>query len=225
VIYTLCLNAFFSMMFPVIIGSVSLWLFLLSVATTSLLLFFLVQKIRKHIHDKNFILRQVLAPTLGVEILFVLFYFLGWIPPVPLSAKYMGVYHKIEKADGHYLLSHQRPWWKIWQHGDQIFYARPGDNIYFFSNIYSPARFSDEVKIRWMYSDPKLGWTSWDLIPMKISGGREEGFRGFTYKSKYAPGDWRVQIETTDGREIGRMYFEVVNDDSQDERVYQVDQK
>ena len=40
-----------------------------------------------------------------------------------------------------------------------------------------------------------------------LVGGRVEGFRGFGTKSNYQPGDWKVQIETTDEREIGRVYF------------------
>jgi hypothetical protein len=46
-----------------------------------------------------------------------------------------------------------------------------------------------------------------DSIPIKIVGGREEGFRGFGVKSNYQPGEWKVQVETTDEREIGRVYF------------------
>jgi hypothetical protein len=28
-------------------------------------------------------------------------------------------------------------------------------------------------------------------------------------KSNYQPGDWKLQVETTDEREIGRVYFNV----------------
>ena len=44
---------------------------------------------------------------------------------------------------------------------------------------------------------------------MNITGGRKEGYRGFAMKQNYQPGEWRISIETTDGREIGRIYFEV----------------
>jgi hypothetical protein len=29
-------------------------------------------------------------------------------------------------------------------------------------------------------------------------------------KSNYRAGQWKVQVETTDGREIGRVYFDLV---------------
>ena len=41
---------------------------------------------------------------------------------------------------------------------------------------------------------------------------REHGYRGYTVKSNYQPGDYRVQIETTDGREIGRIGLTVEDD-------------
>jgi hypothetical protein len=46
-----------------------------------------------------------------------------------------------------------------------------------------------------------------DSIPIRILGGRQEGFRGYGMKSNYQPGKWKVHVETTDGREIGRIYF------------------
>ena len=48
---------------------------------------------------------------------------------------------------------------------------------------------------------------------MNISGGREQGFRGFAYKQVLKPGLWQVRIETNDSREIGRLSFEVIADD------------
>ena len=65
--------------------------------------------------------------------------------------------------------------------------------------------------MRWHREEPGAGWTLQDTIPIKILGGRELGFRGYGVKSRYEPGNWKVHVETTDGREIGRVYFELVN--------------
>ncbi len=223
--FILCLNAFFSMLYPTILGFIGLIPFALAVLSTIGCAYFLFKKILPREIEKVFIQKQLFMPMVVVQSAFILFYFAGWIPPVPLSAKYMGIYHNVEKKDGKYLLYHQKPVWKFWQNGDQTFEAQFGDNIYFFTNIYSPARFSDQVNIRWMHDDPIQGWTTWDLIPMTISGGREDGFRGFTYKSKYQPGDWRVQIETTDGREIGRIYFSVNTEEQSEQREFNIEER
>ena len=47
--------------------------------------------------------------------------------------------------------------------------------------------------------------------PSISSAGAQQGFRGYGFKSNYQPGDWKVEVETTDGREIGRIYFVVEN--------------
>ena len=67
--------------------------------------------------------------------------------------------------------------------------------------------------MHWFFADSKVGWQSRDRIGITVTGGREEGFRGFTKKSNYEPGKWRVQIETRDGREVGRLNFTVEADD------------
>ena len=72
-----------------------------------------------------------------------------------------------------------------------------------------PAKFKDTVFSRWYWFDNRSGWTLQDSIPTTISGGREDGFRGLARKEHYQPGSWKIQIETSDGREIGRVYFEL----------------
>src|SRR5690606_9124397 len=99
--------------------------------------------------------------------------------------------------------------WKFWRSGDQEFLARPGDRIYFFVSVFSPARFEDSVFLRWQQEHPRLGWQGTDRIEMKVRGGRQGGYRGFTTKQNYSEGDWRVIVETSDAREIGRLYFSV----------------
>ena len=108
-----------------------------------------------------------------------------------------------------FFLSTEKVWWKFWQSGDQDFKAEPGDKIYFYAQIYSPARFSDNVYVQFAWEDPRHSWLKADHIPLKIVGGRKEGYRGYAVKSNYQPGNWRIQVVTEAGLEISRLYFTV----------------
>ena len=50
-----------------------------------------------------------------------------------------------------------------------------------------------------------------DRIPIKISGGREGGYRAYSFKQRLDPGDWRVDVESQDGRIVGRVSVTVEN--------------
>jgi len=63
------------------------------------------------------------------------------------------------------------------------------------------------VQMRWYWEPGGRGWILQDTIPIDIVGGRAEGFRGYGFKSNYQPGRWKVEVATTDSREIGRVYF------------------
>lgn len=209
-LFSLCLVSYFGYVIPIIYGSVGVIPFVLAVLASSAVLglfyYFLKRSLSRSPQPLAF------RWAFGVQVAFLILYFFQLIPPVPLSAQYMGIYHKIEKIEGDYHLFYDRPFWKFWQNGAQTFLARPGDRIYVFARIFSPTRFRDKISVRWLFKDPRQGWVSSDAIPMKISGGRDEGFRGYTFKQNYTPGDWRVQLETSDGREISRISFTVVPD-------------
>ena len=198
----LCYLAFFAYVVPVLIGQTGLAVFLLSMAVGCVPLAavaFLAARERK---------RRILIPLGCVLIVFLTFYLFRIIPPVPLSIPFMGVYHGVERTDAGYRLTHERPFWRLWHNGDQRFRAQPGDKVHIYFRVFSPSRFSDQVLMRWYRSENK-GWALQDTIPIKIVGGREEGFRGYGVKTNYQTGKWKVQVETTDGREIGRIYFSV----------------
>ncbi len=220
-LYIICVFSFFSMMIPVALGFVGLFPFMLSLFFTGLFIYGVYRLLGRQVKDEKVLLRKMVAPGVVVVLLSLLFYLVGWIPPVPLSVENMGIYHNIEKANGAYIVSHEKPWWKFWQTGDQTFRAEPGDKIYFYTSIFSPGRFKDSVYVHWYYYDLRQGWKSTDRIPMQITGGREKGFRGFAIKQNYSPGDWRVSVETTDRREIGRIYFFVESVEPNLERVFQ----
>lgn len=220
-LYVICVFSFFSMTIPVLLGFVGIFPFLLSVALTALALYGVFKLLHHRIQDQKLLQRRLLAPGAGVLVLFVLFYLAGWIPPVPLSIQNMGIYHLIEKSEGQYIASHENPPWKFWNKGDQDFQAAPQDKIYFFAQIFSPARFSDSVILHWYFKDPRQGWQTTDRIPMAIAGGRKGGYRGFASKQNFSEGDWRISVETTDGREIGRIYFTVTKlPEAPTERVF-----
>jgi hypothetical protein len=121
----------------------------------------------------------------------------------------MGIYHNVEKVGDHYTAHHQLPWWNFWDQGDQNFVAHEGDKIYCFIQVFSPTDFKDKIVLHWLQHHPSRGWESMDRIPMHVIGGRRDGFRGFAYKSNYNSGSWRVQVETSDGRELGRLNFRI----------------
>jgi hypothetical protein len=207
---SLCLLSFFAYLIPVLVGSISLVLFLLSMLAGAVPLALGAWLLGRGSPARSALARrQILVPLGCVLIGFLGFYFFRLIPPVPLSIPFIGVYHQVERAGDSYRLSHERPVWRFWHNGDQNFSAQPGDKVYVFFRIFSPARFSDQVQMRWQWKDPARGWVTHDTIPIRIVGGREQGFRGYGVKSNYQPGDWKVQVETLDGREIGRVYFEL----------------
>jgi hypothetical protein len=222
-LYVICLFCFFSMLVPVLLGFVGLIPFLLALSLTGFVIYAVFKLLRKNIPDAGLLYRKLVAPSAAVIILFVVFNEFGWIPPVPLSVQNMGIYHLVEKTSGQYQVYHENPWWRFWQKGDQDFKAQPEDKIYFFAQIFSPGRFDDSVILHWFFKDPRMGWQSTDKIPMRVTGGRKNGYRGFSMKQNYTPGEWRISVETTDSREIGRIYFQVSPVEIASDRHFQIE--
>lgn len=218
--YSICLFSFFSVVFPIICGFVGWTPFLLSALSTVLVL--IVQRsILERSHIEALVLQKALVrPCIFVLGVFGTFYFMGWIPPVPLSVKAQGAYHNLEKRDGKFILSFEKNPFKFWQDSDKIFKAAPGDKVYFYAQIYSPARISDKIVLHWQLKDKNGHWTSTDKVPLNIQGGRKEGFRGYAIKANYQPGEWLVSVETSMGTEISRYYFEIILADPNENRNF-----
>lgn len=221
-LFVVCLFSFIAILIPLGLGFIGTIPFALSLVATLVVIYLQIIWLQKSIKDQKVFMEALVIPGASVLLVFSIFYWMGWIPPVPLSTKDQGIYHLVEKKEGSYFLSTEKEWWKFWQSADQDFKAEPNDKIYFFAQIYSPARISDDVLIHWFWKDPKGNWKSSDRIPLKVVGGRLEGFRGFATKANYQPGDWRVQIETSYGQEISRLNFTVTTVAKNDNRTFQI---
>jgi len=240
---SLCMTSYGALLLPVMLGFMSKWLFVAAVVLSCGALGWLARALYRWTGNAKSIREQVLAPALAMQGLLVAAYFAGAIPPVPLSVQFIGIYHEVvppgrEAETGTvqaalvagsppavrtYQLKHQRPWWKVWQHGDQDFEARPGDVVYCFARVFAPNGFRDAIYVHWWLQGQKGGWVDQGRAQLNISGGRGEGFRAYATKKNYQPGRWRVEIETEDGRDIGVIRFNLQNDPSSEERTFTVD--
>ena len=210
-LFSLCLISYLNIVVSIIIGSIGPWVFLTAVAVAGLILFAYSIFIARRIEARQ-VARNIRLPFLVVILTYTCLYLAKILPPVPLSLKHIGIYHDVTRVEGGYRLGSMKPNWKFWQSGDQDFKARAGDKLFCFVQIFSPTRFKDQLFVHWFFDDPKLGWTSSDSIALNVVGGRAEGYRGFASKSNYQPGDWRISIETKDGRELGRIGMTVSED-------------
>lgn len=150
-------------------------------------------------------------PAVAIVAVLVGFYFLNWIPPVPLSLKFGGIYQSISKADGRFRLSYGKgPWYQFWKRSDDPLPSSVP--AYCFTAVFAPVDLRTTIYHRWQYRQGRDGdrqFTTTDRLGFPISGGRDEGYRGYTVKQRVIPGDWRVDVETADGRIIGRIAFSV----------------
>lgn len=208
-LWTLCLMCFMQVVMPILFTYVGVIPFLFGWVIAVLGLACVAWLLTKSFTTQLRETRNLLWPSAAALAVFFVLYFFKAVPPVPIVLKDIGIFHKVEKVGDTYILTEERPWWKFWHRGDQDFQAKPNDLIYAYFAIASPGRIQDQINIRWMFKDPRAGWTSMDSQPIAIRGGRGDGYRGFTFKKNYQEGQWRVQVETSDDREIGRLSFEV----------------
>ncbi len=209
VLFSICLISYLSFFYPIILGYVGVFPFWLGFLSSLGVWIFLGKNLLKSMLKDPIVKNNITIPVISVHLLFLLGYYFSFIPPVPIAVKKIGVYYDIKKINDQFIGFYHRPAWKFWQKGSQNFIAQQDDKIYVMLSIFSPSHFRDQIILKWYLDDPRDGWTLQDSIPMTISGGRDEGFRGYAVKTHYQAGDWRVHVQTTDGREIGRISFEL----------------
>lgn len=209
-LYALVCFAFFTFFLPVMTGLMNATIFLVGAALSAVVTFRVVHLIYRNNPDRS--KREavgVTAPAVALIGLLVGCYFLNWIPPVPLSMKFGGVYHEVKKTGDRFELSFEQNWYQVWKRSDTTFPAN--EPIYCFTAVFAPVDLNTTVHHHWYFrSNSSKPFTHADRIPIKISGGREGGYRAYTFKQRLDPGDWRVDVETEDGRIVGRVSVKVV---------------
>jgi hypothetical protein len=214
-IYYFLLLTYLTLAVPIYLThSVGVWVFVLSgvisLVLIGLFLFALyVAVFRRNIDN----LRGVSLVVGGVFVLFNMLYFANIIPPVPLSLKDIGVYHSILKqGSGNYIALYEpSPWWQVWRNTSATYTLAGGSTAMCFSSVFAPTDLNAPIYHRWEKKDSSTGqWMTVSRVAFGISGGREDGYRGYSLTSALSPGSWRCDVETAQGQLIGREDFMVI---------------
>ncbi|MDO1511391.1 DUF2914 domain-containing protein [Maribacter confluentis] len=205
---------FFAFMVPVFLKELNNMVFLISggisLLCTLVLLTFIYSKspsTRKEIQ-----LGKMIGIILVIYAVINLFYFMKLIPPVPLALDKGIVAHNIELKNNEYHVTYEaEDSYVFWRKHNLEFSYTPDQNVYIFSSIFAPTNLKKAVFHRWRWYNPKTEeWENLDDIGYDITGGRDGGFRGYTFKNNIRPGEWEVQVLTEEEQVLGVIGFTII---------------
>ena len=212
-IYYILLLCYVALTVPVLLHSIGPLVFILSgvvsIGAIALYLWVLLlcarQELVRHIRPAGVIVGLVF-------VVFNILYFINIIPPVPLAMRELGIYHSVlKRSDGSYTAMYEpAPWWEFWRDTSGHYAAMPNGSTFCFSSVFAPTDLTAPIYHKWEYYNPATSaWEERSRLSFPISGGRDDGYRGFSIKTGLAPGEWRCNVETAAGALIGRVSFTV----------------
>jgi len=205
----------FSIFFvPIIVKDISVWVFILSGAFSLLVIFGFIFILKKYSNEEK-VITSYKKITLAIGAVYIginTLYFLNVIPPIPLSMKERQLGYSVQRIANNYEISVADTNWLQNFGIIQNFQKEAGKPVYFFTSVFAPTKFQKTIIHQWQ-TKRNDKWVTVSEIPFSISGGRDGGYRGYSYSNKVTGGTWRVQTVLDNGQIIGRKTFtvEIVN--------------
>ncbi len=197
---------------PVVFGRIGRLPFLVSGVLSLLVFFCFMQALARLGHERYRGARmQIYAGVAVIALLLNGAYFMRVLPPLPLVLTDAGVYHQIKRVGADFQAQQEQepPEWQALFGTHSILHIQPGAKLYVYNAVFAPQNLKTRIVHEWQWLAPGKGWQTQQRLVVAISGGREDGFRFYTYKSAPRPGQWQVNIRTFDGRAVGRVRFAV----------------
>lgn len=127
---------------------------------------------------------------------------LDMIAPVPLVKQDLAVGHGFVQQGGRYLLQLEPPpFWEFWRDQASTVHVGEGEKLYGVSAVFAPLGVQAALEHRW----ERRGVDGWRLVYRNrflSTGGREHGFRAYSWVLNPQAGEWRFIVATQDGRTI-----------------------
>lgn len=199
--FGLCFILWCNFAFPFLFGSVHAAWFYLSTLLGATVTYVLYHRAPRHTGR--------IWPVWLIAGALMLAYRVDMIPPVPLVKQAVVIAYDLEKtSEGYWMTVEKSPWWNFWRVDSDHVHVQPGQRLICFSAVFAPQGLHTKLLHDWQ-KKVEGRWVSVSAPGFSLTGGRESGYRGYTYKSKLTPGEWRVLIQTATRQTIAVSNFYV----------------
>lgn len=143
-----------------------------------------------------------ILPAWGLAAVLLLAWWLDMIAPVPLVLQDIAVGHDFVQQQGRYLLQVEpASAWQFWRTQATSVHLDEGERLYGVSAVFAPRGVTAPLEHRWeVFQDGS--WRVAYRNRFQSTGGRQRGFRGYSWVLNPMPGEWRFIVATQDGRTI-----------------------
>ncbi len=206
--------SFFIFFVPIMLRSIGPWIFILSNVISIVVGWLFVKGLIRAYKplQKQFAFIQALFLLISAG--FMVLYFTNIIPPIPLSLKEISVHHSIARNTQNQLIAQTENYTLLEKLNPiKTVTKRSGEPVFAFNAIYAPHGINTSVRHVWQYQNNQDEWVDFNTVVFNVVGGRTEGFRWYSFATP-GEGRWRVISETTQGQELGRIVFNVINTDT-----------
>ncbi len=137
---------------------------------------------------------------------------LDMIAPVPLVKRDIMVGHPVTTRQAYALAVEPPSFWQFWRPYDSTVHIAPGEKLFAVTSVFAPQGISAPLEHRWEMKNPQGQWQTISRARFQAQGGRELGFRGYSWTLSPKAGEWRLVLATQSGQTIAQEYFSVVNE-------------
>lgn len=195
---------------PVLLKTQNDTIFLVSIGISACVALFYTYFLQFTSESANHEASRSHALAIGIPLFVGMLYFLNVLPAVPLSLAKEGVYHVIYRNDkGDFIAQQEDDSRVLYFLRKPVYHVSNADTgVYFFSAIDAPLRLSAPISHVWeQYNKLTKKWEIVSTVSFTLEGGRENGYRAYSYKENAAEGLWRVTVKVDSKRVVGRMKF------------------
>jgi len=203
---------FFTFITPVFIKEMNTTIFIFSgLASLVFTLVFIIVIYSKSTR-KEFRIGKIIGIVFVIYTTINLFYFFNLIPPVPLALSSGIVSHNIKVENNNYVVTYETDEWNVFWREHRLKYIYiPGENVYVFTSIFAPTDIKKSIFHRWKwYNNGSNKWETVEDLGYNITGGRDAGYRGYTFKNNVKQGLWKVEVITEEELVVGIIDFEII---------------
>lgn len=209
-VYFFCLFSLSTVYFPYRLNSIDTRVFLVgggvSVFCMLCLIALLAWRLEAFRQTRVVATMGVIAISLTMYTLYVL----NIIPPIPLSLREAGVYHEVKRVGSSYQVTDEdRSLFEQWLPVKTV-HVTKNEPIFVFTSIFAPTDLHTQIVHRWQWHDEiNSTWVDRDRLSFGVSGGRKDGYRGYSRRTSLQDGEWRVRVETPRGQVLATIRFDV----------------